>query len=66
MYEFTEWNPNFGNTHAFHNCLFGATDDKYDGRGIAIDSKTSWTHANGKIARNVIIFGTKNTNTSFN
>ena len=65
VYEFFDWSPDFGNTHAFHNCLFGATDKNYKGRGIAFDSQTTWTHADGSTARNVIIFGTKNAKSRF-
>ena len=65
VYEFIQWSPDFGNTHAFHNCLFGATDQKYNGRGIAFDSSSTWTHSNGKEARNVIIFGTDNSKSTF-
>ena len=58
VYEFNQWTPDFGNKHPFHNCLFGSTDTSYNGRGIAFDSYGTWTHANGKTARNALIFGT--------
>ena len=65
VYEFNQWSPDFGNKHPFHNCLFGSTDTNYKGRGIAFDSYGTWTHANGKTARNVLIFGTDNSKSSF-
>ena len=60
VYDFNQWTPSFGNTYPFHNCLFGSTNSKLNGRGIAFDSSGEWTHSDGTTARNVLIFGTDN------
>jgi len=65
VYKFDPWTPSFGNKYPFHNSLFGSVDDKFKGRGIAFDSYGTWTHDDGTTARNVFIFGTDNSSSSF-